>query len=127
MTVDIDARIALGHERDAFAIDEHRLGFAIFEHIRDRLCGQTKAHRHGHQTCAHDAQIGEQELDAVLRKDGHAIAAHQTAPQQPSRHRVGCDVQLAERPLTRVRPQIDQADDIEHLVGGDHIAEIIGS
>src|SRR5271165_2536785 len=71
-------------------VAEQKLCAGIAQDEMNGVAGKLEVHRHCNEAGAHDAEIGSEIFHPIGGKDGNAVAARQSAPQQgagyPVRH-----------------------------------------
>ena len=125
--VEGDLGHAVRRELQARVVADHQLGVAVVDDVGHGLGRQLVVHRHRHQARLHGAEEGEQELGAVGRQDGDAIAALQSALQQPARHRAAQadDVAVGVGALAAVAAGVDQRQRVLRNVARDRVALVV--
>jgi hypothetical protein len=126
IAVEIDHPRRLGDERPPDGIGERELDRAVAENVRDGISRQLVIDRDGHRTHAHDAEVGGNELEAILRENADARTAADAAAKEPARDRDAQRIEfergeLAHRPLLA---QVDQGNSPAVPRQAQHIAEI---
>ena len=122
-----NVRQSVRHVLFAGVVAKHELRAAIFQDGVDGLAREAIIHRHGDKAGAHDAEIGGDELGAVHRQDGDAVAALQPPLCQRARHSHRHRIELGIGELARrgLPAQVDDRDLGEVAIARDQVAEIV--
>ncbi len=123
---ELDDREVGGHGRPALGVAQHELHARVAHHEIDRVARELVVHGHGHEAGAHDPEIGNQELGAVGRQEGHRVAADKAALEQAPRAGIRQGIDFAVGVFARVRPveAVDQRELGGVFVAIQKIAEV---
>ena len=85
----------LGERRDQLALDDDAAGPAVPEHVADLVGPPAQVDRHADHAELGAGVVGDEELDAVARREGERVAAPVPAAGQPAGEPVDQPVELA--------------------------------